>query len=415
MSLLVATGCAPAVAQEVAPSALAKAILRDAAVVAARQAVVREEPRTLDTQVALCEIAAPPFGEGARAEAVRKLFLEAGLASVRVDQAGNVLGERAGERPRPRVVVSAHLDTVFPQGTNVRVTRSGYTFKGPGIVDDCRGLAVLVTTARALTAHGLKTGGPVTFVATVGEEGVGDLRGVRHLFGTELRGQVDRFISLDGAGLDIVTRAVGSKRYRITINGPGGHSYGNFGMANPIHALGRLMARVADLQVPAEPRTTFNIGRIGGGTSVNAIPSEAWLEIDLRSSSPQALNVVDRQLKAAVDDAVGAENRRWNGRRSVNAVVRPIGDRPAGHTPDDDPLVALTRAMTAAVGGGGQIAEGSTDANIPMDLGIPAVTLGAGGNGSGEHSPEETFDATDSAKGTERALLAVLAASAAQP
>ena len=191
---------------------------------------------------------------------------------MRLDAAGNVLGVRRGRAARPHVVISAHLDTVFPEGTDVRVTRTGAVLKGPGIGDDARGLAVLVAIARALAASSIQTAGTVTFAATVGEEGLGDIRGARHLVGTELAGTIDAFVSIDGVGLDVTNVGVGSRRYKVTFSGPGGHSYGAFGTANPIHALGRAVAAVSELTVPASPRTTFNVGRIGGGTSVNAIP-----------------------------------------------------------------------------------------------------------------------------------------------
>ncbi len=209
------------------------------------------EAATIETQIAVCEVPAPPFGEAARARMMKGLFERAGLTAVRIDQEGNVLGERPGRESGPRVVVSAHLDTVFPKGTDVRVTRKGNVLAGPGIGDDCRGLAVLLAVARTLQAHPIPTDRPVLFVATVGEEGLGDLRGVRHLFEGPLKGQIGQFMSFDGDGLGIVSKGVGSRRYRVTFSGPGGHSWGSFGMANPIHALGRAVSGIAALQVPA--------------------------------------------------------------------------------------------------------------------------------------------------------------------
>jgi acetylornithine deacetylase/succinyl-diaminopimelate desuccinylase-like protein len=306
------------------------------------------------------------------------------------------------------VVISAHLDTVFPAGTDVTVRRVGTRLAGPGIGDDCRGLAVLVALARAIGAGAVELQGTVWFVATVGEEGLGDLRGVRYLF--DHAGRIDRFISIDGSGLAIVSRAVGSYRYKATFRGPGGHSYGSFGMANPIHALGRAVAAIADLQVPETPRTTFNVGRLGGGTSVNAIAAEAWMEVDLRSSDAAALDVLDRRFRDAVDRAVSAENLRWGGRAPVSATVDRTGTRPGGRTPDSDPLVRASLAIARSVGGAATLGEGSTDANIPMSRGIPAITIGGGGVIQGAHSPEETFDPSGSVAGTERALLTVLAA-----
>src|SRR5688572_5699741 len=237
-------------------------LMADAAVKQALDAVRRNEPQIIEEQVRLCEIEAPPFKEEKRAAAYKAVFEKLGLTNVRIDGVGNVLGERVGTAPRPHLVFSAHLDTVFPEGTNLRTTREGSVIKGPGIADDCRGLAVVVGVIRALNEAGIKTPGTITFVGTVGEEGLGDLRGVKHLFNQELKGRVDRFVSVDGAGLGITHTAVGSRRYRIAFKGPGGHSYGAFGLANPIHALGRALAKIADQQVPREPKTTFNVGRI---------------------------------------------------------------------------------------------------------------------------------------------------------
>jgi acetylornithine deacetylase/succinyl-diaminopimelate desuccinylase-like protein len=386
-------------------------LLRDPTVQLARKTIRDLEPQTIDTQVTLCEIPAPPFGESRRAAAVRALFEAAGLTRVRIDRAGNVLGERAGRAPSPSVVLSAHLDTVFPQGTDVRVRRSGTTLRGPGITDDCRGLAVLIAVARALKATGAETAGSLTFVATVGEEGLGNLRGVRHLFESELRGKVDRFLSLDGAGMAIVSRGVGSRRYRITFSGAGGHSYGSFGIANPIHTLGRAINAIAGMSVPAGAKATFNVGRIGGGTSINAIASEAWMEVDLRSSSAELLAKLEAQMRTAVANAVASENRRWGGRDPVSAAIQTVGERPGGATDDRDPLVRSAQGVSAALGASMTLSESSTDANIPMSLGIPAITIGAGGEGGGEHSLEEIFKTEGSALGSERALLIALAAS----
>ena len=297
----------------------------------------------------------------------------------------------------------------------MRVTRRGNVLAGPGIGDDCRGLAVLVAVARTLQAHPVPTDRPVLFVATVGEEGLGDLRGVRHLFEGPLKGQIGQFLSLDGDGLSIVSKGVGSRRYRVTFTGSGGHSWGSFGMANPIHALGRAVSGIAALQVPTSPKTTFNVGRIGGGTSVNSIASSAWMEVDLRSTSEDELEGLDRRFRAVVDSAVNDENQRWNGRGAVTAKIHRTGFRPTGETPPDSMLLRRVLALTDALGGSVAPSAGSTDANMAMSLGIPALTLGSGGSGRGAHSPGETFDTTGSAAGTERALLAVLAASTGEP
>ncbi|MCA1585250.1 MAG: M20/M25/M40 family metallo-hydrolase, partial [Acidobacteria bacterium] len=268
----------PVLAQEDAV-ALGPRLMQEASVKAALDMVRAAEPQTLEDQVQLCEVEAPPFKEAKRAELYARLFREAGLQNVRIDKEGNVLGDRPGLQPRPRLVFSAHLDTVFPEGTPVTVKREGTVFRAPGIGDDCRGLAVVLGVVRAMNQANVQTPGTITFVGTVGEEGLGDLRGVKFLFREGMKGEIDRFVSVDGTGLGVTHIAVGSLRYRVTFKGPGGHSYGAFGLVNPIHALGRAMARIGDFQVPAEPKTTFNVGRIGGGTSVNAIPYDAWMEV----------------------------------------------------------------------------------------------------------------------------------------
>jgi acetylornithine deacetylase/succinyl-diaminopimelate desuccinylase-like protein len=367
------------------------------------------ESLVLDDQVRLCATPAPPFGEGQRAEEYRAAFVELGLRNVRIDAEGNVIGERPGRGPRPHVALSAHLDTVFPEGTMVTPVRTGSVIRGPGISDDCRGLAVLLGVVRALRT--IETNGPVTFVGTVGEEGLGDLRGVKHLFGKELAGQVDMFVSIDGAGASITHKAVGSRRYRVTFRGKGGHSFADFGIANPVHALGRAIAGIASLTTPDDPRTTFNVGRVGGGTSVNAIAEEAWMELDLRSSDPAALAELDRRVDSAVNKAVADENGRASGRGRITVEKQLVGDRPAAGIPASAPIVRTAMDVWRALGVAPRLSEGSTDANIPLSLGIPAITVGGGGRGSGAHTLEEAFDSTESWKGTARALLLTVALS----
>lgn len=384
-------------------------LLEEPAVKAALEAARAGEPQTLADQARFCEIPAPPFQEAARGAALKQAFEALGLKNVRVDRAGNVLGDRPGRNPRPRLVIAGHLDTVFPEGTDVRVRREGNVLKGPGIGDDCRGLAVLVAVARALERAGVETEGTITFVADVGEEGLGDLRGMKELFDVTLKGEVDRFVSIDGTGISLVRVAVGSHRYRVTFKGPGGHSFGAFGLANPIHALGRAVAKIAEFQVPATPKTTFNVGRIGGGTSVNSIPFEAWMEVDMRSSDPKALAAVDADFQRAIDQAVAEENRRWNHPGMVSAVKELVGNRPAGNTPADAPIVTTALAVARALGHSVSPGEGSTDANYPMSLGIPAITVGGGGRGRGAHSLDEQFDATDSWLGTQWVTLLAIA------
>jgi tripeptide aminopeptidase len=391
------------------PATIGERLRQDAAVKTAIDQVRRDEAQVIEEQVRLCEIPAPPFKETARAEAFRQAFQTAGLQNVRIDRAGNVLGERPGLAPRPHLVFSAHLDTVFPEETNVQTARAGAIIKGPGIADDCRGLAVVLAVVRSMNAAGIRTPGSITFVGTVGEEGLGDLRGVRHLFNGELKGRIDRFVSIDGAGLGITHVAVGSLRYRVTFKGPGGHSYGAFGIANPVHALGRAIGRIADLQVPRLPKTTFNVGRIGGGTSVNTIAADAWMEVDMRSADPAALTALDAGFQKALDIALAEENERWGNRGRLTMEKTVVGNRPAGAVAADAPIVVAAVSVTRALGVQPRLDEGSTDSNIPISLGVPAVTIDGGGSAAGTHTIAETFDTTDSWLGTARALLLAIA------
>ncbi len=395
--------CLPLAAQDI------PALASDPAVRAALEAARANEQHFLDEQARICEIPAPPFKEEMRGKELARLFRESGLESVRIDKAGNVLGVRPGAALRPNVVLSAHLDTVFPEETNVKVTRQGSMLKGPGIGDDCRGLAVLLSIIRALRDAKVRTPGTITFVADVGEEGLGDLRGMKELFQVTLKDQIDKFVSLDGTGLGLVNTGVGSYRYRVTFKGPGGHSFGAFGNANPIQAMGRAIAKIDALDVPANPKTTFNVGRVGGGTSVNSIPFESWMEVDLRSADKASLEALHARFKAAIADAVREENERWKNKGAVSASIELAGYRPAGVTPEGSAIVQTAIAVTRYVGGSGRPGESSTDANVPMNLGIPAVTIGTGGAGSATHSPEESYDSKDSFLGTERALLLTIA------
>ena len=385
------------------------AMMNEPAIKAAFAAVKRNEPKMLDEQARFCEIPAPPFHEEMRGKEFKRLFEEMGLEDVRIDKAGNVIGVRRGAEAHPNLVLAAHLDTVFPPETNVKVTREGTIMKGPGISDDCRGLATLLGVVHALNDANVKTAGTLTFVADVGEEGLGDLRGMKELFGETLKGQIDKFISIDGTGASIADVGVGSYRYRVTFKGPGGHSYGAFGMANPIQAMGRAMAKIDAFEVPTAPKTTFNVGRVGGGTSVNAIPFEAWMEVDMRSADVASLNALNEEFKAALKQAVDEENERWHNKGPVTVAPEMVGLRPAGHTEESSPIVQTALSVTKALELPAKLGEGSTDSNVPMNLGIPAITIGGGGTGKGAHSPEESYDSTDSWKGTERALLLVYA------
>ena len=401
--MFVLISCAAVWAQDVS------AILNEAAVKTALEAVQRNEAHFIDEQVRLCEIAAAPFKEEARAKEFERLFRAAGLQNVRMDRAWNVIGVRPGSAAHPNVVVAAHLDTVFPEETNVKVTREGGVLKGPGIGDDCRGLAVLLGMIRALDEAKVRTAGTITFVADTGEEGLGDLRGMKSLFGDSMKGQIDKFVSIDGTGLGITNRGVGSLRYRVSFTAPGGHSYGAFGNANPIQAMGRAIAKIDAMEVPAKPKTTFNVGRVGGGTSVNAIPIESWMEVDMRSEEKDALETLHAKFKAAIADAVAEENKRWGGKSPVASKLELVGDRPVGVTGESSAIVQAAMALTQALGTTVTLSDSSTDSNVPMSLGIPAITIGGGGTGMGSHSPGESWDSKDSYLGTQRALVLAVA------
>lgn len=384
-------------------------LVKDPAVKMALEAVVRNEPAILQEQIELCEVPAPPFKEQQRAAVLKRKFEAVGLKNVRLDSLGNLLGDRPGSAPRPRLVFSAHLDTVFPEGTDVRTKREGAVIKGPGIGDDCRGLAVLLGVIRGLDEGRVKTIGPITFAATLGEEGLGDLRGVKHLFAESLKGQIDRFVSVDGTGFGITDVAVGSLRYRVTFKGPGGHSYGSFGVANPIHALGRAIQKISDFVVSAAPKTTFNVGRIGGGTSVNSIAFESWMEVDMRSSDRASIESLDTRFRRAVEQALAEENGRWGTRGRLTVAMDLVGNRLPGRLPDRSPIVEAAVSVTRALGLPVSRSEGSTDANVAIGLNIPGICIDGGGAGTGAHSPGEEFDSTDSWKGTQRALLVAIA------
>src|ERR671914_494844 len=356
---------------------------------AALQMIRADNAWTLDQQVSLCEIPAPPFGEARRAAEYRRRLTALGLRNVRIDAEGNAIGERPGTGDRPTVVIAGHLDTVFPETTDVRTRRVGGRIHGPGIGDDCRGLAVVLAVARAFQRAGVRTTGTVIFVGNVGEEGPGNLRGVRHLYDKELKGRIDYFISVDGTGLGLTSRAVGSNRYRVTYKGPGGHSYGDFGLPSPIHALGRAISRMSDLQVPSSPKTTFNVGAVRGGTSVNSIAFEASMDVDMRSESAQALADVDARVRRMLAEALDAENVRAQDPKSrLTLVIDTIGIRAAGTQPDTAAIVRAAQGAAGALGFTVRPGASSTDANVPIGLGLPGIAIDGGGRGDGAHSLE---------------------------
>jgi acetylornithine deacetylase/succinyl-diaminopimelate desuccinylase-like protein len=388
---------------------------RHPAVQRAMGVIQQQQAWTLQQQISICEIPAPPFKEAARAEEFRKRLVSFGYANTRIDAEGNVIAE-LGEGDGPTVLIAGHLDTVFPEGTDVRTSRTGDRIAGPGIGDDCRGLAVVLTLAKVFKESGLTPKGRVYFVGNVGEEGPGNLRGVRHLFTKEFPGKLDYFISVDGSGgAGITSRAVGSHRYTISFEGPGGHSYGAFGMTNPMHAMGRAIARIADLQVPAGAKTTFNVGIVRGGTSVNTITPLAQMDVDMRSESAENLLEIDRRIRAAVDTAVQEELARWpNSRATITVKYDTIGIRPTGGQSDDAFIVRTAMAAARLLDDGlawtPRTGASSTDANLPISLGIPAITINGGGRGSGAHGTEEWYQETaDAYKGPQFALLIVTA------
>lgn len=362
--------------------------------------------------VELCEIEAPPFGEDARAESFLRRLEALGLSDVRRDEEGNVLALRAGADRDSFVVISAHLDTIFPAGTDCRVRRDGSKLYAPGIADDTAGLAALLAVARALDAGDVRTEQSILFVATVGEEGEGDLRGARHLFSDErMRSSISGFISLDGPGVERVThRALGSRRFEVTLTGPGGHSWGDFGIVNPIHALGRAIARLASYPVPVEPRTTYNVGHVTGGSSVNTISQEASMRVDMRSTSRTELARLETFFRQAVSEAVVEENRSHaQSGTTLDSRLELIGDRPSGETPADAPLVRTVVEASRALGIRPHLDCSSTDSNVPISLGIPAVTIGCGGTSANTHSTAEWYDPTGREVGLKRIVL-ILAA-----
>jgi len=374
---------------------------------AALEQIQRDNAWTLDQQVSICEIPAPPFKEEQRGLEMKRRFESLGLP-VSIDSIGNVIAVRKGVGNGPTVAIAGHLDTVFPEGTDVAVKREGTKFTAPGIGDDCRGLATVLAVARAMQNAKIETPGTILFIANVGEEGPGNLRGMRYLFRKPPM-KIDYFISVDGTGLGLTTGAVGSNRYLVQFIGPGGHSYGAFGMPSPIHALGRAIANIADFQVPRSPKTTFNVGIISGGTSVNTISPLGQMEVDMRSESPVELARVDAKFRAALAAALKEENaRRPGGRDSVSLKITEIGIRPAAPLNDTSFIARTALAAGKTLGFTAPTGASSTDANIPMSLGIPAITIDGGGDGRGAHSTKESYDdGKEGYKGPQWALLLI--------
>jgi tripeptide aminopeptidase len=382
-----------------------------AALAPVRARLSQRDDDVMRAQIAVAQVAAPTGDESRRAAWMRDRFVERGLTGVRVDDAGNAVGRRPGRRGAAPVVVCAHLDTVFPLGTPLAVQRAGTRYAGPGITDNGRGLAVMLALAEAIDGATVATDRPIDFVASTGEEGNGDLRGVKHYF-AHADPRPAAMIAVDGAGDQrIIHRALGTRRYRVTFDGPGGHSWAAFGAPNAIHAAAGATARLAALRLPSAPRTTLNVGRIGGGISVNAIPEHAWLEVDVRSAGAPTLDRMEAEVHRAIAAAVEEENaRRARGTPALTCAIARIGDRPGGETPHDHPLVQAAADMTLLSGGEPELAIASTDANVPIGLGIPAVAIGGGGRGGDTHSVMEWFENANGTRGVSRALAIVVAA-----
>ncbi len=375
-----------------------------------REILIATDDQTLDLQAAICRITAPSGAEGRRAEFVAQHLRVLGYGQVHLDEVGNVVA-RWGDPRRDAVVVAAHLDTVFGAEVDPAVQRNGSRLIGPGISDNARGLVGLLALARAVQETKWSTDRPIVFAATVGEEGEGNLKGAKHLFGPNGVAAAT-VIALDGAGLDrVVHRALGSRRFRVTYRGPGGHSWAAYGVPNPAHAVGRFAAGVAELRHPPMPRSACSVVRLHGGTGLTSIPAVAWAEVDARSEDTGTLDAIETGLRTLATDAVDTENRRrTQGTASLELAVDVIGDRPAGATPRSDPLVCAAVDATRAVGREPELAVASTDANAAIARGIPAIALGAGGTAGNTHLPTEWYDNGGGPEGLFRALLVLAAA-----
>lgn len=409
--LLATTIAAPFAMPTAARAQAAPLLLQDPAIKRAMDVMPTLQQWTLAQQVSICEIPAPPFKEQARAEEFKRRMQSFGYADTRIDAEGNVIAS-LGKGDGPTVMIAGHLDTVFPEGTDVKTTRTGDKIAGPGIGDDCRGVAVVLTLAKVLKEQNITPRGRLLLVGNVGEEGPGNLRGVRHLLTKEFVGQVNYFISVDGAGGGAITsRAVGSHRYTVSFEGPGGHSYGAFGMTNPMHAMGRAIAKIADIKTPTTPRTTFNVGIVRGGTSVNTITPLAQMDVDMRSEDAASLADIDQKIRAAIAAGVAEEIARWpNSRAPITVKYDTIGIRPTGGQSDDAPIVKTAWAAVEAIGWVPATLASSTDANLPIAMGIPAITINGGGRSTGAHGTEESYtELPDSYKGPQLALLIVTA------
>ncbi len=376
------------------PAILVQKLLNDPKFKVATAFLEADHSRFVNELIELTEIPSPPFKEKVRALAYLEKLRKLGLSDVEMDVEGNVMGLRKGKGTAPMLAVLAHLDTVFPEGTDVKVKRQGNKLSAPGVGDDTRGLALLLTSIRALDAAEFETASDILFVGNVGEEGEGDLRGVKYLLTKgKYKDKVKQFISIDGGEPGPITNAgTGSKRYRVIFTGPGGHSYGAFGLVNPAYAMGNAITKFAKLSVPEKPKTTFNVGVLSGGTSVNSIPFEVSMDVDMRSESREELNKLVDAFHGLLFEATAEENKaRSTAQGMIKVEAKLIGDRPSGETPKDSIFVQKVAAVVQALGLTPSYTISSTDSNIPISLGIPAVTIGRG-KGGRQHSLDEWVD-----------------------
>jgi len=401
LGFVAATASAQTPAQPIVPAAnpLAQRVVSDPKFRAAVASFDQNYDRYVADLIKLTEIPAPPFGEAPRGKAYLAMLKELGLEDVQQDPEGNLMGLWRGKAGSvvPLLAVAAHLDTVFPEGTDVKVKRSGTRLMAPGIGDDTRGLANLLAVVRAMRDAKIETSGDILFIGNVGEEGPGDLRGVRYLFSkSPWKDRIKRFITIDGENLDVVANGgIGSLRYKVTFKGPGGHSWGAFGTVSPAFAMGDAMARMGELKVPKSPKVSYNVGIVSGGTSVNSIPFEVAMEVDMRAVDPVALKDVDAKFKKIVADAVDKENAtRSTANGKITAEFKLIGERPSGTLSPDSPVL---KQLVATMGVFDKVPvwqSSSTDANIPISLGIPAFALGrnSGAKSGRTHSLDEWVD-----------------------
>ena len=376
-----------------------------------------QESQFAQWQLEATRVPAPPFGEAARGLWLADRFRELGLIDVQVDEVGNVFGIRPGYGSR-YVALSAHIDTVFPAATPLRIRQQGSRLYGPGVADNGAGITAMLAVASVLASTRISHGMPFLFIGNVGEEGEGDLRGMRHVFATpRWRDAIAYSVIVDGAGTDtVVAEALGSRRFEVIVRGPGGHSWSDFGAPNPIIAISRAIEVFSKTPVPASPKTTFNVGVIRGGTSVNSIPESTSMRVDLRSTSMAEIDRLERALRLALEQAVTSENRaaaQHGARRPqvLQSEVLEIGNRPAGELAPDARLLKVIRAVDAQLGNNAQVQRASTDANIPLSLGREAIAIGGGGSGGGAHTLQEWFDCDGRSLGLRRILLTMLALS----